>query len=254
MFVMKNTKKFLSPPYASVNKTSDLFDLLSTHNFSSLTASDLKQRGFSTADAFQVIASLKFLGFLNEDNTKTDKLSKIQLRGDQKTAAIKDIVTKAYSALFSVAPEANKLSRDDLHNEFMAVYDTSPRVAQTAVPLFLWLCKQAGLEVTEEVNLKDRFTKNKVGARRQSIYKQKTVGVNIQTQARKNSSFFQDNEAFHVYLIGKIRLLIPAEEKLINYVMDGGLKCVKIEIEKFIKHAEGISEKSPDGKGSLAAD
>lgn len=239
-----------TPPYASVKKVSDMFELLYSRSFQSLTANDLKDRGFSTADAFQVLATLKFLGLLNDDGTTTDKISKIQLRGDQKTTALKEIVTASYRSLFKVAPEANKLSRDELHNEIVAVYKVSPRISKTAAPLFIWLCQQAGLEVTNEVVTRDRTPKarsNSAPTRQEKLTKKDTPSELPQSPYGLESKY-------QSFPIGRIKLLVPNEEKYLSSILSGGLKEIKSQIETFVNDIENKTEETPVGSGSQAID
>lgn len=239
-----------TPPYATVGKVSEMFDLLNSRSFPSINPSDLQNRGFSAPDAFQVVATLKFLGLLNEDNTKTEQLPKIQQRGDKKAIALREIVTNSYRLLFSVIPEANKLTRDELHNEFMAIYKVSTRVARSAAPLFIWLCKQAGMDTKEDVIPKDRVSKfsNPKASSKQRV----------QTKTNTSNSFSMSTfglvEGYQVFPIGKIKLLIPSEEKYLSPVMNGELKEIKKQIEAFINNVESKIEETPVGSGNQAID
>ena len=248
--IMKSENNTPTPPYASVSKVNEMFELLNVRSFSSISPSDLKTRRFSTADAFQVVATLKFLGLLNEDGSKTDKLTKIQLRGEQRTNALKEIVTGAYKLLFSVVPEANMLSRDELHNELMAIYKVSPRIAKTAAPLFLWLCKQAGLDVSEEIIIRDQIPREK---NRDITLKQERTSKAVTSNKAVQSPSGID-VGYQYFPVGKIKLLIPNEEKYLSVIMNGGLKEVKTQIEKFINNVENTSEETPAGSGSQAID
>jgi len=154
-------KDNINPPYGSVNRLRSMFELFSTHNFPQITSSFLKSRGFSGSDAFQTISALKFLGILDSEGNKTEKMSKLQLKGEQRTQSIQEILKSSYAKLFETVEEPNKMSKDDLYNDFISIYGLSSRLASTSVPNFLWLCKEAGLEIAENFELKERKSRTK---------------------------------------------------------------------------------------------
>jgi hypothetical protein len=171
-----------TPPYGSVNRLKYVFDLFSTHSFPQVTSSLLKGRGFSGSDAFQTISALKFLGVVDAEGNKTDTMTKLQLRGEERTQAIAQIVKNAYLKLFETVTDPNKLSRDDLHNDFISIYGLSGRLASTAVPNFLWLCKEGGLEVTESSELKERKPRSKALILSQKTKDKDIEGANSEVQ------------------------------------------------------------------------
>ena len=83
-------------------------------------------------------------------------MTRLQLKGNERTQAILEILKNAYKKLFETVVEPNKLTKEDLHNDFISVYNLSGRLATTAVPNFLWLCKEAGLEVVGNAEVKER--------------------------------------------------------------------------------------------------
>lgn len=210
-----NEKKHnMNPPYGSVRKLREIFNLISTRSFSQITIEDLVNRGFSKTDAFQTIAGLKFLKVINDDGTKTENLTKLQLRGKDRTDSLQEIIRVAYNKLFDTAPEANKLSKNELHNEFIALYKLSGRLATTAVPIFIWLCAEAGLEVVEEPDIRERISKqflkkassNKESSPKESIPQQGQIGM---TTSLTPDSGFQAADLILEH--GKAKLLVPNE-------------------------------------------
>lgn len=145
-----------NPPYGSVSRLSLMFSLFSTHSFPQITSSFLKSRGFSGSDASHTISALKFLGIIDNEGNKTEKMSKLQLKGEQYSQAVLEILKDSYAKMFEAVKEPNNLSKDDLYNDFISIYGLSGRLATTAVPNFLWLCKEAGLQTAENFEVKIR--------------------------------------------------------------------------------------------------
>ncbi|MFI5265506.1 MAG: DUF5343 domain-containing protein [Candidatus Levyibacteriota bacterium] len=196
----------INPPYGSVRRLSYMFELFSTHNLPQITPSLLQGRGFSGSDAFQTISSLKFLQIIDEDGNRTEKMSKLQLKGEERTKAILEILKEAYNKLFEAVAEPNMLSKDELHNDFISIYGLSGRLATTAVPNFLWLCKEAGLEASELVELKAR----KPRTRKLSEEKKNnplTPSSNETRTPHTAQSSLNDN----LVEIGEFKLLLPDE-------------------------------------------
>lgn len=208
---MPDARQSINPPYISVNKLSEALNILSTHSFSQITANEFKNRGFADSDAFATTTALKFLKLINDDGSKTENLIKLQLRGEERIKGLEEVVRNAYSKLFEIAPNANKLSRNDLYNEFIAIYGVTSRVATTAVPDFLWLCSQAGLEVSEEAITRTKQTKSgskKItnSKKNLSIQEERTIAEIIEPDAMN-----PDIQAAELNLSnGKAKILVPA--------------------------------------------
>lgn len=238
---MENKSTKLNPPYGSINRLHYVFDLFSTHNFSQISPSLLRDRGFSGSDAFQTIAAIKFLGIIDSEGNKTGHMTKLQLKGDERTQVVLDIVKSAYKKLFDTVEEPYKLSKDDLYNDFISIYGLSGRLASTAVPNFLWLCKEAGLEVSEAPELKERRAR---------------VKNSDDTNKLPNRSI-KKPESFHTPAtptlnvgnsveVGEFKLVLPDSwdrEKTRKSIVKGDFKAIYEELEKLsaklIKNTEG---------------
>ena len=146
------------PPYGLVTRLKLVFNMLSTSTYPQITSSVLKKIKFSGSDASLTVSALKFLGLIDQEGKKTELMSSIQLKGEERQKALQGIIKNAYSKLFNASHEANKLNRDELYNNFIMVYGLSGRQASTAVPNFLFLCKEAGLETNEPIEVKSKRT------------------------------------------------------------------------------------------------
>lgn len=140
-----NTKEQQKIPYLSASKMGKLMELISERSLVSIDPEYFKNYGFGNADAYLAINTLKFLGILDSKNKSTEVLRKFQLKGSSRDGEVQSVLKIAYKKLFDVVSEPQKLSKDDLTNEFMHHYGLSRRIAVSAVPAFLKLCEFSGL-------------------------------------------------------------------------------------------------------------
>lgn len=121
---------------------------------------------------------------------------------------------EAYSALFSITPEANTLSKEDLFNEFVAVYKLSPRLASSATPAFLWLCSEAGMKIAAKQIQRERMSyKTKLKKERQ----------NEQTSESKIKEF--TGSEFYSYPLKNGLVIVSVKKELaVNLTLNGKLK------------------------------
>ncbi|MCH8821154.1 DUF5343 domain-containing protein [Patescibacteria group bacterium] len=234
---MQNTTDIqarIKPPYVPLSKLIETFRLLSTRSFSSFGPSDLTNRGFSKTDAFQSVSALKFLGFVDEAN-RTNDLSKLHLKGDERSKAILEIVKKSYTKIFETIPEANKLPKNELYNEFVALYNLSPRLANPSVSNFLWLCNESGLEVSEQP----------IGRKKNKVAERKTKITNKIPEKRDNYAKREFTGNTHIIEAGNFQLLLPKTSKIMDAVYNGEFKEIRDKLVKLsdeLKDEEKILE------------
>lgn len=222
------------PPYLSVSRLKEVFKLLSTRSLPSITAVEFKTRQFGESDSILAVSALKFLGIINQDGTKTNELQKLQIKGVGKAPALLEIIKKAYSKLFEIVPEANKLSRDDLYNEFIAVYGLSPRQARTAVPVFIWLCSEAGQKVDKEIETRD-FSSNDHQIKKTKRESRPTQTKTMSQQSEKTTAGPETNGQNQDYLsipVGIFSLHYPKNDKVIKALALGKFNDVYTKLEE----------------------
>ena len=134
-----------SPPYLSISSLEKILSILSSRKLGEINASYLSAQRFSKFDVGIAIVALKFLGLIDKDCKTTDLTKKLQLQGKPKEEALQTMIRNAYAKIFSVIESPQNLSNQELSNEFIAQYNLSPRLAKSAVPVFQWLCGEAGL-------------------------------------------------------------------------------------------------------------
>ncbi|KKS83335.1 MAG: hypothetical protein UV59_C0042G0002 [Candidatus Gottesmanbacteria bacterium GW2011_GWA1_43_11] len=188
----------------------------------------MKNLKFSGSDASLTISALKFLGIIDSEGRKTEKMSLLQLKGEERCKAIKDIVSNSYIKLFETSPEANKLDRDTLYNNFIVIYGMSGRQASSAVPNFLWLCQQAGMDVSEPFEVKGRSQRQNAA--------QMYLGDKTHTQKipnKKSPVTFDIEEEERIVELGEFKLQLPSDwdtAKARQGIAKGEFKAVYTEL------------------------
>ena len=243
---MNDTEKIDKPIYITVPSLKKLLDLLGTKNLSRITVGDLVSRGFAKSVGFQAIQGLRFLGIVDSEGNTTDKARILSMQGSGKNEQLESLVRTSYKKLFDTVPNAETLSKKELHDEFMAIYDMSGRLADTAAPAFLWLSSLAGLKVTEviEVNEKRAKTKRNINRSEQKPVAQKDPTI-LESPYNKN---LMDSSQHYIDLnIAKsgIRLLIPRTPELEDAVAVGEIKEIHKEISEFAKKHGLVKEDLP---------
>ena len=224
-----------TPPYLSLPRIEKLFELLSSRSFTQLTVDDLVNRGYSKNDAFLVLNTLKFLGFMDEKE-KMQNINVLALRGEARTSGLKEVVKKAYEKLFSRVNDVSALSKVDLYNEFIAEYHLSPRLAQPALTAFLWLCKESGIDIPTAAITKPR------GKAVKGPIQRATKENPTQASKKPMVSNFSDAE-YHTYnLAGGVILIIPKNNQTDLIIATGGLTQITEKISDFAE-ATGLVEK-----------
>ncbi len=142
---MEKETKIKPPAYLSAKKLEKVLSIVSARNLSSLTPAYFSTYSFSNSDANLAIASLRFLGLIDANSKSTPLMVKMAYKGEVKTKAFVGMIKMAYKKLLEVVPEPYSMNKDDLHNDFRNIYKISGRVAASAVPAFIYLCKRAGL-------------------------------------------------------------------------------------------------------------
>lgn len=224
--------KEYSPPYVAVSRLQEALKLLATRSINQVTPQEFIVRNFSKSDAFQTVSALKFLGLINDDGTRTGNITKLQLVGEDRTKGLQEIVKSAYSKLFSIVPEANKLSRQELYNEFLAVYHISPRLATTVVPAFVWLCKESGLDISAKAEVRQHniSAKARIVRSTSSIRKEMRYDVTASRDRGYEIPF------------GSIKLVIPNTEKAKTALLEGKFAEVAEKLTALSKLLEDSTE------------
>lgn len=159
--IVKKEKKD-KPPYLSVKKFEKLFEIISSRKLNKVDPEYLKIKGITGTDANVAVSALRFLGIVDKDEKTTELAKKMLFKGKERDKTIQEIVQSSYSEVFERFSDPCAISLKELHDEFISIYDLSPRIARCAAPAFLWLCSQAGLRKEQPREIKkERDTKKR---------------------------------------------------------------------------------------------
>jgi hypothetical protein len=218
------------PPYIGVGALKRLLKLLSSRSFNKIVAEDLTARGFVKSVSFQALQSLRFLGLLDDSGNALKKMKILALKGKEKEEKLQELIKEAYSELFASVVDGApyKLQRDELHNEFVALYGLSSRLATTATPAFLWLCAEAGFEVSERPESREKKETRKIKKNFQGQKELKLQPIQF------SSPTSHEGKIHDIEIAGTgIRLIIPHSKKVDDEIAQGGLIQARKEIVKF---------------------
>lgn len=133
-------------PYAPASAVSEFFDHIRyVKTPKKVDSSLLLDYGISQSQAFPVLSTLRFLEIVEPDGTPTPAFRALQTGGDEFQTALRELVERSYSELFSRL-DVSRDSKDKIKNFFARNY--SPATAERATTLFLDLCGEAGIPTT----------------------------------------------------------------------------------------------------------
>lgn len=140
----------LKPPYGNVAWYKSFFDLIRSKSFDKFDKSIIELNIVKRANATMLFNGLKFLGLVEEDGKVTEKFESLRRKGEEFKKNLKAVVEEAYSNLFSKVVVA-KAKPDNLFNYFAEYCDYGEATARLSIRIFVYLCKEAGIELSPEL-------------------------------------------------------------------------------------------------------
>ncbi len=223
------------PPYLSINKFDDLFDLLSSLSFTSISKLDLLNREFSDFSAGIAISSLKFLQIIDYKGNATENIKIFSLKGEDKKIKLQNLIKSSYKKIFNRVTDIKLLSKENLYNEFLAEYGLSRRVAEPAISAFIWLCEQADIKLNPDIKKLNINTNKKISLTLSSHALKK-----VNNQMPKPSVPATDKYVVRIAQSG-IELHLPDIEQVHDEIVAGGLAQAREELIKFAEKVGLIS-------------
>lgn len=134
------------------------------------------------ANATMLFNGLRFLGLVEENGKVTEKFESLRRRGEEFNKNLKAVVEGAFSHLLSKVV-VTKAKPEHLFNYFAEYYDYGENTAKKSMKIFVYLCKEAGIELSPELTKAEvKITKKARVKRREPIRdKGKAVGARIPT-------------------------------------------------------------------------
>jgi hypothetical protein len=104
----------------------------------------LETIGFKSKNDRTVITVVKFIGFIDASSQPSNYW--VQYRGSGHKRVLAEAIKQGYSELFSIYPEANKLSETDLEHFFTTKSTAGKQVISRLVRTFITLCELADFQ------------------------------------------------------------------------------------------------------------
>ena len=138
-------------PYAPWAQVESFLGKIRILNPRAIDVSYLRANDMGGQQPGPLLNTIQFLGLIDVNGTPTAMLESLRVKGDEQyRSALAKVVQKAYAELFD-AVDVESADRDLLYNQIRSVYGSSPRVAETATPLFISLSREAGLNVVDDL-------------------------------------------------------------------------------------------------------
>ena len=140
----------LKPPYGNVAWYEKFFELIRTRSFDKFDKEIIELNIVKRANATMLFNGLRFLGLVEDDGKVTEKFESLRRKGDEFKQNLKTVVKEAYSHLFSKVV-VSKAKPETLFNFFAEYSDYGEVTASRASKIFIYLCKEAGIELSPEL-------------------------------------------------------------------------------------------------------
>lgn len=205
----KNQKDKRSAPYVPAKALNAFFERIRyVSTPEKVDAGLLLDYGIPKGNVFALISALKFLGLIDEDNVPTQVFKALQVTGEEFTTNLQGVIKDAYADLFSKL-DVSKDSREHIRNYFARNY--SPAKAGDATSLFLVLCRQAQIPISEGLqSRRGEGGPKRVMPRRAS--RDTTGVVRVETQPQVTSQVVvSEDELKRIYLQRLIDHIAPPD-------------------------------------------
>ncbi len=159
------TNKKIPAPYAPVGNLSKAFNVLGKIKLNNIDKKTIRTYDIiSQGNESKMIAALKFLGILDENNkVNIEKYNAFSYSGEKRKEELSKIIKEAYKELFETIPDLEMANFDIIKNFFISEYEYSGILAEASAKAFVFFCKEADislpLEITNISEVKQRKRK-----------------------------------------------------------------------------------------------
>ena len=154
----------LKPPYGNVAWYRNFFDLIRSRSFDKIDKEILELNIIKGPNATMLFNGLRFLGLVEEDGKVTEKLENLRRKGEEFKTNLKTVVKEAYSHLFSKVV-VTKAKPDTIFNYLAEYYNYGASTAGLSTKIFVYLCEEAGIELSPELKEPEPQMKKKPSRR-----------------------------------------------------------------------------------------
>lgn len=104
--------------------------------------------GIPKGNVFALVSAIKFLGLVDDEGVPTSAFKSLQVTGEEFVTNLQSVIKDSYADLFSKL-DISRDSREHIRNYFARNY--SPAKSGDATSLFLALCRQARIPLSEDL-------------------------------------------------------------------------------------------------------
>lgn len=184
----KTTTK-IGPPQGSVVWYDALLGLLEARNITKVDKGFLQDQKIARGNEYKVIAGLRFLGLIDDENNATEAMDSLSVVGAKRRENVKKVVRSAYSLLFDeVKIDLEKAEPNVLINCFKTDYKMgSITTAKQAARIFTFLAQKAEIalsnSIVDEPTIRERRRPTRTRRRKK---KKPTGDEEVKEQLRKD--------------------------------------------------------------------
>lgn len=160
------TETVLKPPYGNIAWYKKFFELIRTRSFDKFDKEIIELNIVKGANATMLFNGLRFLGLVEADAKVTEKFESLRRKGDEFKQNLKSIMKEAYDHLFSKVV-VSKANPKTLFNYFAEYYSYGETTANRSAKIFIYLCQEAGIELSPELAEGEYKVKRKARAKKE---------------------------------------------------------------------------------------
>lgn len=143
----------INPPYPQIGWLKNALDIFGKVRLQKIDSEVIESQNItSKGNGSKIVTFLKFLRVINEEGEiDREKYLAFSYSGDKRKEEISKIVKEAYREVFEAIPDLQGINFEILINFFISEYHSSRRVAESTAKVFLFLCKESGIQVSPEL-------------------------------------------------------------------------------------------------------
>ena len=195
---MKIEKKF--PPYPQITWIANLMKTFGKMKLSKIESKTIHNYNItSPGNESKILSLLKFLEVTNEENDVNPEnyAAVFSYSGEKKKEEFTKLIKKAYKELFDTIPSLKEANLDILRNFFISNYNYSGGLAEAATKVFIFLAKEAGISLSDDLTNKIELRKRKQKQEfKGKINRDSISNISFQKEKKQNKSNYDDGKIF----------------------------------------------------------
>jgi len=165
----------LKPAYGSTKWYEDFLDTIRRRKLTKIDSEFLKI--VAPHNEAKMKLGLRFLHLIEEDGTCTEKLDSLMIEGEEEfRQRFSQVLKEAYSDVFS-SIKLDKALKKDLTNHFIEKWKMAISSANQATTIFSYLALKAGIELSDDLKIKEKAPREQKTERKPRTTKPTSVDL-----------------------------------------------------------------------------